>query len=125
MTNQPPERLPKFPCPSCGFVVFSEPSGSYDICPLCNWEDDPVQLKDPGMHGGANGGSLHEYQLRILQKYPVPVTNAEGYCRDSSWRPLRPEECVPRPDSLRTGMDYFLAAAGQDASTYYWKSNKS
>jgi len=31
-----------YPCPCCGYLVFTEPPGSYDICSICFWEDDPV-----------------------------------------------------------------------------------
>jgi anaerobic ribonucleoside-triphosphate reductase len=34
--------------------------GSYEICPVCNWEDDPVQEEDPSYGGGANVMSLNE-----------------------------------------------------------------
>lgn len=58
-----------FPCPSCGFEVFSEPPGSYEICDLCGWEDDHVQLRFPAMAGGANKLSLAEYQLQAIAAY--------------------------------------------------------
>jgi len=50
------------PCPSCGYDVFGEPPGSYDICPICFWEDDIVQLAFPDLAGGANKCSLIEGQ---------------------------------------------------------------
>lgn len=31
---------------------------SYEICPVCFWEDDPVQNEDPEYQGGANSVSL-------------------------------------------------------------------
>ncbi|MCA9278176.1 MAG: hypothetical protein KDA34_03615 [Phycisphaerales bacterium] len=31
---------------------------SYDICPVCGWEDDPAQFVDPDLAGGANSVSL-------------------------------------------------------------------
>lgn len=51
-----------FPCPCCGHLTFSEPPGSYEICPVCFWEDDAVQLRWPTYEGGANGPSLIESQ---------------------------------------------------------------
>lgn len=49
------------PCPCCGFLTFSEePSGTFEICPVCYWEDDIVQLQDPEFTGGANEVSLNE-----------------------------------------------------------------
>ncbi|WP_248129036.1 CPCC family cysteine-rich protein [Pseudomonas sp. W2Aug9] len=26
-----------FTCPCCGYAVFEEHPGSYDICPICFW----------------------------------------------------------------------------------------
>ncbi|UOX88817.1 hypothetical protein MUY14_45345 [Amycolatopsis sp. FBCC-B4732] len=34
-----------YPCPCCGHLAFGEPPGSYGICGVCFWEDDPVQLR--------------------------------------------------------------------------------
>ncbi len=51
----------KFVCPCCGFLTFEEqPPGTHNICPVCYWEDDIVQFKDPGYCCGANGVSLKE-----------------------------------------------------------------
>ncbi len=36
-----------YPCPCCGYLVFTEPPGSYTICPICFWEDDISQLRFP------------------------------------------------------------------------------
>ncbi len=46
-------------CPCCGSHTISE-RGAYEICSVCNWEDDPAQTKDPDLRGGANGPSLNE-----------------------------------------------------------------
>jgi hypothetical protein len=37
----------------------SEPPGTFEICPVCFWEDDGVQYEDPDYEGGANGISLN------------------------------------------------------------------
>lgn len=53
----------KYQCPCCGFkTLTSEQRGSFEICPVCYWEDDKVQLKDPDYAGGANSVSLREAQ---------------------------------------------------------------
>jgi hypothetical protein len=52
-------KSPKHPCPCCGKALPGEP-GDFEICPVCNWEDDPVQSKDPDFAGGANELSLNE-----------------------------------------------------------------
>lgn len=46
-------------CPVCGKYEF-ENKNSFDICPVCNWEDDGVQLDDPDWTEGANQMSLNE-----------------------------------------------------------------
>jgi hypothetical protein len=46
-------------CPCCGYLTIAEPGG-YEICPVCDWEDDPVQADDPLYGGGANEESLSE-----------------------------------------------------------------
>ncbi|HGH4687971.1 MULTISPECIES: CPCC family cysteine-rich protein [Enterobacter] len=54
------------PCPCCGQYEFPE-EGSYEICPVCNWEDDPVQAEDPDYRGGANVMSLNEAREAFRQ----------------------------------------------------------
>jgi hypothetical protein len=50
---------PPYPCNCCGFLTLTDPAiGSYEICPVCRWEDDPVQNEDPLFPGGANSVSL-------------------------------------------------------------------
>ncbi len=51
----------KYPCPCCGHHTFDRPPGkTYGICSVCFWEDDPLQLNDPSLSGGANAVSLNE-----------------------------------------------------------------
>ncbi len=58
----------KYKCPCCGFYTFNErPGGNYDICPVCFWEDDPVQLKNPELEGGANKVSLLQARKNFLE----------------------------------------------------------
>ena len=49
----------QYRCPVCGRHHFIE-KDAYEICPVCGWEDDPVQRKDPDFAGGANTMSLNE-----------------------------------------------------------------
>ena len=46
-------------CPVCGRYYFQE-AGGYEICPVCGWEDDPLQRREPDLAGGANTMSLNE-----------------------------------------------------------------
>lgn len=36
-----------------------EESLYHDICPVCYWENDPIQNDDPDLQGGANKISLN------------------------------------------------------------------
>lgn len=51
----------KHKCPICEKYDFPE-EDSFDICPICGWEDDDLQLKNPDYKGGANDMSLNEYR---------------------------------------------------------------
>lgn len=55
-------RVLTFKCPVCGKYTFQSGPGSYEICPVCGWEDDKAQYKDPNLKGGANKLSLKEYK---------------------------------------------------------------
>jgi len=53
----------KFYCPCCGYNTLTEPtSGTYNICEICFWEDDPIQFNDPNYEGGVNRVSLLQGQ---------------------------------------------------------------
>ncbi|GAA1548408.1 CPCC family cysteine-rich protein [Kribbella lupini] len=56
-----------YPCPCCGHLAFAELPGSYEICSICFWEDDLVQLRWPDWTGGANRPSLRESQLNVVR----------------------------------------------------------
>lgn len=54
-------------CPCCGYDTFlPEERLVYSICPICFWEDDPEQFKDPDYISGANRVSLVEGQANFL-----------------------------------------------------------
>ena len=55
-------------CPVCRKHRF-EKNGKYEICPVCGWEDDPVQNDDPYFSGGANEFSLKESRLIYFLEY--------------------------------------------------------
>jgi hypothetical protein len=86
----------KFTCPCCGYRTLDEqPPGTYQVCPICLWEDDQIQFQDPDYRGGANSVSLREAQdnfrrfgaseqrFRQQARSPSPAER-----RDPEWRPL-------------------------------------
>lgn len=99
----------EFPCPACGFLVFVDPPGSFDICPICNWEDDDVQLRHPSMGGGANDESLVAVQRRLLVDHPLDVKRVKDFDRDPDWRPLSKVEAMT------------LKPQADEANPYYWR----
>lgn len=104
-----------FTCPCCGYQVFESSPGSYDICPICFWEDDAAQLYYPEQEEGANACSLIKAQVNFVQfgackrdmaSHVRPVTLTDT--RDPLWFPLwerrvvcpDQDECVALPESL-------------------------
>ncbi|PIC71538.1 hypothetical protein CSV77_04065 [Sporosarcina sp. P16b] len=58
----------KYTCPSYGYKTLDEkPSGTFDICGICFWEDDNIQFDDPDYTGGANEPSLQEAQNNFIE----------------------------------------------------------
>lgn len=49
----------RYACPVCGRYEF-ERAGNHDICPVCGWEDDIVQLRNPDEEACANNMSLNQ-----------------------------------------------------------------
>lgn len=48
-------------CACCGFLTISDlEPGSFELCPVCFWEDDCVQYRNIDYSGGANKESLRE-----------------------------------------------------------------
>lgn len=87
----------KFACPCCGHKTFTEqPNGTYIICPVCFWEDDPIQLNNPDYEGGANKISLKQAQKNFIEfgacdldmKQNVRQANLEEP-KDKNWKPYK------------------------------------
>jgi hypothetical protein len=83
---------PRYPCPCCGTLALAEPpTGTYEICRTCGWEDDPVQFHDLDYRGGANSESLREARTNYAQRGsssashgPTPRTRSELPRSDSA-----------------------------------------
>ena len=77
----------RFACPCCGYLTLVEPpTGTYDICTVCFWEDDGVQFRDLDYEGGANKVSLNQARENF-QRHGVSEIRFKRYVR-----PPRPEE---------------------------------
>ena len=75
-------------CPCCGYRTLLE-RDTYELCPVCFWEDDPRESRDPNFALGANGVSVVKAQQTYLRS---------GAMHPSFLDKVRP----PRPDEART-----------------------
>jgi hypothetical protein len=105
-------------CPACGFAVLADGYGSYEICSVCGWEDDGVQLTNPTSGGGANRQSLAELQAEVVGRIPLEVTTHGEFRRDPLWRPLSKNE-LDEADSKRRSQ-YWHTPAATDRTDVYW-----
>lgn len=113
-----------YTCPCCGHEVFDSSPGSFDICPICFWEDDGVQLYYPLQRGGANHCSLAEAQINFVQfgackRDIVKHTRATAAAdrRDPLWFPLWEHRVdIPDLDDASRGP----ASAKSVAELCYW-----
>ena len=55
-------------CPICGYYTFKDGLGlTFDICPVCFWEDDIFDYDEPDADTGANCVSLQEARENYLK----------------------------------------------------------
>ncbi|MFC1894950.1 CPCC family cysteine-rich protein [Candidatus Dependentiae bacterium] len=81
----------KYECPCCGYYTLEEePPGTFEICPVCYWEDDNIQYLDHEYEGGANDISLNQarkkYKLigAISKKYLKSVRSPSSEEKDTN-----------------------------------------
>ena len=99
-----------FPCPACGYMSFSEGPGSYEICPICFWEDDITQLRFVRTTG-ANRVNLIEAQTNF-KSIGVCEPRSKRFVhepsdvdlRDPTWRPI--DESIDNVEEQISGTDY-------------------
>lgn len=67
-----------FTCPSCGFPTLNE-RGGYDICNICDWEDDGQDDSHADkILGGPNRISLTESRLKIGRELKLLADSLHG-----------------------------------------------
>ena len=57
----------KIKCPICGEHEFSY-ANSYEICPVCEWENCEFQYKYQDDDAGPNGMSMNDYRNNWMNK---------------------------------------------------------
>ena len=82
----------RFPCPCCGYLTLSEkPPGTYEVCPVCFWEDDSAQTEGSTLEGGANTVSL------VQARKNFAAFGAAAWEHRTEVRKPQPEE-MPAPN---------------------------
>ena len=74
-------RVQLFACPCCGNLTLPlEPPGTFSLCEVCWWEDDPVQFANRDYEGGANAHSLNQARA-LFRTIGVSDPNLKGHER--------------------------------------------
>lgn len=117
----------KYPCPCCGYLVFDESPGSYEVCPICFWEDDLSQLRF-ARTTGANHVSLVDAQENFIKegvselrfRSTVRAPTASDF-REPQWRRL--DLSIDTVEEPVDGMDYGNTYPDDTTHLYYWRDN--
>ena len=54
-------------CPVCGRSTLE----AFEVCPVCEWQNDRVQMAHPDMEGGANNMSLNQAKQAWKNGEPI------------------------------------------------------
>lgn len=120
----------RFPCPCCGHLVFSDAPGSDEICPVCFWQDDIVQLRWPDFAGGANRQSLIEAQEAVRRVGAVEERFLPHVRQAEPSEPVHPawrlfDRSRDTIEEHRPGLDYGATYADDRTTYYYWSKERS
>ncbi len=99
------------PCPACGYYMFSALNEQSEICQICGWHNDLVDLQEMYRPVGPNHVSLEDAQKNFVQigateprfvneekfiKHPFVRKPTAEDVRDPKWRPLDRNKDKPR-----------------------------
>ena len=56
----------KYQCPCCDYFTLEE-VGNYDICPICFWENDGLDIDGIDKHSGPNHMTIREGRANFLK----------------------------------------------------------
>lgn len=107
-----------FTCLWCGFSVFHEVFSGYEICPICNFQDDSSVLDDPFLKYYKSDTPLIKRQRNILEKYPLNIQevtlNGISYKRNKNWN------CINESTFVR-GEPFFPTWKYEEFYEKYWE----
>lgn len=87
----------RFTCPCCGYPTLNERAG-WDICHICNWEDDGQDDQDASkIRGGANHGYSLDMGRDNFEKYLImysPDNNPTIFGGDSETEVTLKQELI-------------------------------
>jgi hypothetical protein len=133
MSNSPkaerqllPSKNGKYPCVCCGYLAIDRPA-QYDICPICFWEDDDIQLTFV-LSGGANHVSLIDAQKNFMS-FGACESRVRNLVRqpsfeetkDPGWRPIDPGKDL---QTTRDEDGKITTKLKDDVSPYYYWRNR-
>lgn len=116
----------EYPCPCCGYIVFTLPPGFHGVCPICRWEDDLSQLRFPMMPGSANRVSLLDAQRNFSDCGAAETRNRDNVRhpdtvdrQERDWRPL--DQALDNMEEPQRGIDYEISYPEDTTVLYYWR----
>jgi len=86
-------------CPCCGFLTLPREMPDYEVCILCNWEDDGQNDQDADqVNGGPNGSySLTEARLNFKKYLVMYSPDNDTRIGSSDW----PEEIAIKKSLIK------------------------
>lgn len=91
------KKINRYTCPCCGYPTLEE-RNSYEICELCNWEDDGQDDEDSSeVFGGPNADYSLDHARENFSKYSImysPDNNSTITGGDSVERNQAKEELI-------------------------------
>jgi hypothetical protein len=108
------ENVLKNTCPACGYMTLPA-RASFDICPICFWEDDGQDDPEEEKEGNTNPSSLKEYRgetqhlLNRIKHTDFPPADEKNIFQNKfrqidaiieNYTPIRKEELLRVQDEL-------------------------
>ena len=118
-----------YTCPCCGYKVYSKPPEDDQICGICYWQNDIVDLVYALKPNGPNHVSLLEAQKnfqkigacekRFIQYVKLP---SKEEIKDPEWRPIDlAKDKFSLLGELTLEEEKTLYSSGDLNKIYYWK----